>query len=271
MIFADTDVVFEKAATPKIPEASPAATSASSDDNETNITEHVDGTTISPAVDVNQEHPPAPEEHEETDHSQLPVLARDCESRESRLDISQSNEQKAESESAITDESSTDELDFIPQEEAEPRTTFSKQRVVTFEDMSKRHAYRGPLITSDQLIETGEDLSKIIFCRHFTSSVKQGGPEQERGYGEVTVTGLTKGLKHAQKLYNQQDVLPLDLVFFEKAVRHAARLSRSFVSIKKYRQAERKAGSVIMSGGFLFMLLTTPSKIIPSCCVFCCS
>ncbi len=261
MIFADTDVVFEKAATPKIPEASPAATSASSDDNETNITEHVDGTTISPAatsassddnetnitehvdgttispaVDVNQEHPPSPEEHEETDHSQLPVLAsddlRDCESSESRLDISQSNEQKAESESAITDESSTDELDFIPQEEAEPRTTLSKQRVVTFEDMSKRHACRGPLITSDQLIETGEDLSKIIFCRHFTSSVKQGGPEQERGYGEVTVTGLTKGLKHAQKLYNQQDVLPLDLVFFEKAVRHAARLSRSFVSIK---------------------------------------
>ena len=165
----------------------------------------------------------------------MPVAAgddsRDCECPDSHPRVSQSNNQKAESESAITDESSTDELDFIPQEEPEPRATLSKQRVVTFEDMSKQHAYRGPLITSDQLIEAGEDLSKIIFCRHFTSSVKQGGVEQERGYGEVSVTDLTEGLEHAQELFNQQDGLPLDLVFFEKAVRHAARLSRSLVSI----------------------------------------
>jgi hypothetical protein len=239
--FAGTDiVVFRRPATPKTPKGTPAAISTPSDgddDNHTNIetTEHANGTISSPAGNINQAHQPAPEDGGEPDKSQFPVAAgddpRDCECPDSHPHVSQSNDQKAESESAITDESSTDELDFIPQEEPEPRATLSKQRVVTFEDMSKQHAYRGPLITSDKLIEAGEDLSKIIFCRHFTSSVKQGGAEQERGYGEVSVTDLTEGLKHAQELYNQQDGLPLDLVFFEKAVRHAARLSRSLVSI----------------------------------------
>ena len=240
MTFSGTGVVvFQRAATPKTPEASPAASSSRSGgdyNNDTNIkttesTEHVDDTIEGPAGDP-------PPEDEQSDNTELPVPAgddvRDSGSPESHLDISQNNEQKAESESGITDDSSVDEFDFVPEEEPGPRTTLSKQRVVTFEDMSKRNAYCGPLITSDQLIDTDEDLSKIIFCRHFTSSVRQGGPEQERGYSETTVTGLTQGLKNAQKLYNQQDVLPLDLVFFETAVRHAARLSRSLVSIKRY-------------------------------------
>lgn len=97
--------------------------------------------------------------------------------------------------------------------------------------MNRDGAYRGPLITSDQLIGVGEDLSKIVFCRHFTSKANPSGLEQERGYGEVTVSLLIEGLKHAHDLYNRQDVLPLDLVFFESVARHAARLSRSLVSI----------------------------------------
>ena len=238
LILVGTDiVVFQRAATPKTPEVSPAATSPSSDGNVTSIktSEHVDDNIASPTVGLNEEHQAVLEDGD-SDNSEPPLPTgndiRGRESSESPLDISQSNEQKAESESGVTDESSTDELDFIPQEGQEPRTALSKQRVVTFEDMSKPHAYCGPLITSDQLLDTGEDLSKIIFCRHFTSSVKQGGPEQERGYSETNVTGLIEGLKNAQKLYNQQDALPLDLVFFETAARHAARLSRSLVSIK---------------------------------------
>ena len=244
LILSGTDVVvFQRAATPKTPEVSPAATSPRSDgndDNDTKIetTELGDDTIARPADNVKQLDQPLPEDGGNDDSQKPPPTgneARDSESPESPLDNSQSNEQKAESESGATDESSTDELDLIPQEELDPRNTLSKQRVVTFEDMSKPDAYCGPLISSDQLIDTGEDLSKIIFCRHFTSSVKQGGPEQERGYSETTITGLTEGLKNAQKLYNQQDVLPLDLVFIETAARHAARLSRSLVSIKNYK------------------------------------
>lgn len=233
-VFVGTDVVvFQRAATPKTPEASPTGIPVASDrgvDNDTNIeiTDRVDPSIKTPTDDVVQAHEPGPEEAEVSNPAYSD--SRDSESPESHIDVSGSYVQKAESESAVTDESSTEELDFIPHEVPEPRTTVSKQRVVTFEDMSKQHSYRGPLITSEQLFEPEEDLSKIMFCRHFTSSVKQAGPEQERGYGEVTVGGLTDGLKHAQDLYNQQSVLPLDLVFFEQAVRHAARLSRSYVS-----------------------------------------
>ena len=233
-MFTGTGVaVFQRAATPKTPEASPIGIPVLSDpgiDNDTNIkiTDQVDPSITAPTDDVVQVHEPGSDEAEVSNPADND--SRDSESPESHIDVSESYVQKAESESAVTDESSTDELDFIPQEVHEPRATVSKQRVVTFEDMSKQHTYRGPLITSEQLFEPEEDLSKIMFCRHFTSSVKQAGPEQERGYGEVTVAGLTDGLKNAQDLYNQQGVLPLDLVFFEQAVRHAARLSRSFVS-----------------------------------------
>ena len=191
-------------------------------------TDHIDDTIKSSILDVR-----SPENDGVTDKSQKLALSednvRDSDGSQSHIDLSESTEQRADSKSG--NESSTDELDVPAEGELEPRTTISKQRVVTFEDMSKHHTYRGPLITSEQLIDAGEDLTKIIFCRHFTSSVKKGGPEQERGYGEMTVAGLTQGLKHAQELYNQQDVLSLDLVFFEKFIRHAARLSRLLVSI----------------------------------------
>ena len=235
-VLSGTDVVvFQRAATPKTPEVSPTAVPLLSNegvDDGTNIeiADRVDLTVATSADGVMLEHEPVPEEAEISNPADND--SKDSESPESHRDVSENNVQKAESESVVTDESSTDELDFIP----ERRTTDGKQRVVTFEDMSKQHAYRGSLITSEQLCEPKEDLSKIIFCRHFTSSVKPAGPEQERGYGEVTLAGLTDGLKHAQNLYNQQDVLPLDLVFFEEAVRHAARLSRSLVSIKNFLQ-----------------------------------
>ena len=239
-VLSGTDVVvFQRAATPKTPEASPTAVPVLSNggvDGGTNveIADRVDPSVATPTDGVMLEHEPMPEEAEIS--SPADNDSRDSESPQSHRDASENNVQKAESESVVTDESSTDELDFIPQHVPEPRTTDAKQRVVTFEDMSKQHTYRGPLITSEQLFEPKEDLSKIIFCRHFTSSVKPAGPEQERGYGEVTLAGLTDGLKHAQNLYNQQDVLPLDVVFFEEAVRHAARLSRTLVSINNFLQ-----------------------------------
>ncbi|XP_028405416.1 dynein heavy chain domain-containing protein 1-like isoform X2 [Dendronephthya gigantea] len=227
-----TDIVVFQRVTPRTPEASPAIPSSSSHSGGDHDKEPVDDTIPHVTDEATQENvTPTPVDGESSDISHAPVLPtsedlRDCKSAESVLDVSQTNERKTESESAVTDESSSDESDLIPQE-PKPRTALSKQRVVTFEDMSRQHSYRGPLITSDQLIEADEDLTKIIFCRHFTSSVKPGAAEQERGYGEVSVAMLTEGLKHAQELYNQQDVLPLDLVFFENAVRHAARLSRT--------------------------------------------
>ena len=236
VLILGTDIVVFQRVTPRTPEASPAIASSSSHNGGDNDIKPVDDTITEVADDVTQENvQQTPGNGDSSDISRAPIPTsedlRNCKSPDSVLDLSQTNEKKTESESGVTDESSTDESDLIPQE-PKPRTSLSKQRVVTFEDMSRQHAYRGPLITSDQLIEADEDLSKIIFCRHFTSWAKPGGAEQERGYGEVSLAMLTEGLKHAQELYNQQDVLLLDLVFFENAVRHAARLSRTLVSIK---------------------------------------
>ena len=109
----------------------------------------------------------------------------------------------------------------------------SKQRVVTFEDMTQENVtevYHGPLILTEQLIEPGEDLTRIIFCRHFISTNQEPGAEQDKGYNEYSVPTITDGLQRCQKFYNSHhDVKPLDLVFFEQAVRHAARLSRCLV------------------------------------------
>ena len=135
--------------------------------------------------------------------------------------------------SRTTGDYSGDEIQFKSQEPSMPRTAPSKQRVVTFEDMSKEHVYRGPLISPDQLMEQDEDLSKILFCRHFVSTAQETGSDHDRGYNEYSVAALADGLKRCQQLYNSQEAQPLDLVFFEQAVRHAARLSRCLVRDKK--------------------------------------
>lgn len=144
-------------------------------------------------------------------------------------DTSPSFGQKPHIDSRMTDENSMDDFKVNSQETSLPRTAPSKQRVVTFEDMSREHTYRGPLISSDQLMEPGEDLAKIVFCRHFVSTVHENGPEQDRGYSEYSVAVLAERLKQCQQLYNSRERQPLDLVFFEQAVRHAARISRCLV------------------------------------------
>ena len=145
--------------------------------------------------------------------------------------VTRSNERAGESEPSTKEETSITNLlngqcghTFVK----EARTMISKQRVVTFEDMNKHRSYSGPLITPEQLIDEKEDLSKIIFTRDFMS-LQQHGQHKEQAYRETTVDELTTILKDAQELYNQQDVQSLDIVFFEKVVRHAARLSRSLV------------------------------------------
>ena len=114
---------------------------------------------------------------------------------------------------------------------------------VTFDDRtgaSYDKSYRGPLIASEQLAFSGEDLTKILFCKHFGPSVTgRESSESEvasRNYLECAESILEQGVKRWLRSYNELAVANaksriINLVTFREALQHVARLSRALVRI----------------------------------------
>ena len=113
---------------------------------------------------------------------------------------------------------------------------------VTFDDTSGASYdknYDGPLISSEQLAFSGEDLTDIVFCKHFNASVtgRQSNASEvaSKNYLECAESILEQGIKRCLASYNAQvaessNARIMNLVTFREALHHAARLSRALVS-----------------------------------------
>ena len=114
---------------------------------------------------------------------------------------------------------------------------------VTFDDTSGVHydkSYNGPLISSEQLAFSGEDLTDIIFCKHYNASVTgretSASEVASKNYLECAESILEQGIKRCLDSYNAQVVESssgariMSLVTFREALQHAARLSRAMVN-----------------------------------------
>ncbi|XP_048580282.1 dynein heavy chain domain-containing protein 1 isoform X3 [Nematostella vectensis] len=106
---------------------------------------------------------------------------------------------------------------------------------VTFDDMKQTDdkEYTGPLIAPEQLAFPGEDLTDIIFCKHFSAS-SFGGAGESRGYLECSYSVLEQGIKRCLEAYNAQasersSFKIVNMVTFRDALHHAARISRALV------------------------------------------
>ena len=115
---------------------------------------------------------------------------------------------------------------------------------VTFDDTSGLgydKSYDGPLISSEQLAFSGEDLTDIIFCKHFNASVtgreSSASEVASKNYLECAESILEQGIRRCLASYNSQVVESgsgariMNLVTFREALQHAARLSRALVNI----------------------------------------
>lgn len=115
---------------------------------------------------------------------------------------------------------------------------------VTFDDtsgVSYDKNYDGPLISSEQLAFSGEDLTDIIFCKHFNASVtgreSSASEVASKNYLECAESILEQGIRRCLASYNAQAVESgngariLNLVTFREALQHAARLSRALVNM----------------------------------------
>lgn len=114
---------------------------------------------------------------------------------------------------------------------------------VTFDDtsgISYDKSYNGPLISSEQLAFSGEDLTDIIFCKHYNASVTgretSASEVASKNYLECAESILEQGIKRCLDSYNAQVVESgsgariMSLVTFREALQHAARLSRAMVN-----------------------------------------
>lgn len=114
---------------------------------------------------------------------------------------------------------------------------------VTFDDtsgVSYDKSYNGPLISSEQLAFSGEDLTDIIFCKHYNASVTgretSASEVASKNYLECAESILEQGIKRCLDSYNAQAVESgsgariMSLVTFREALQHAARLSRAMVN-----------------------------------------
>lgn len=114
---------------------------------------------------------------------------------------------------------------------------------VTFDDtsgVSYDKSYNGPLISSEQLAFSGEDLTDIIFCKHYNASVTgretSASEVASKNYLECAESILEQGIKRCLDSYNAQVVESgsgariMSLVTFREALQHAARLSRAMVN-----------------------------------------
>lgn len=114
---------------------------------------------------------------------------------------------------------------------------------VTFDDtsgVSYDKSYNGPLISSEQLAFSGEDLTDIIFCKHYNASVTgretSASEVASKNYLECAESILEQGIKRCLDSYNAQVVESgsgariMSLVTFREALQHATRLSRAMVN-----------------------------------------
>ena len=114
---------------------------------------------------------------------------------------------------------------------------------VTFDDtsgVSYDKSYSGPIISPEQLAFSGEDLTEIMFCKHFNASVtgreSSASEVASRNYLECAESILEQGIKRCLASYNGQvaeasSARIVNLVTFREALQHAARLSRALVRI----------------------------------------
>ena len=112
---------------------------------------------------------------------------------------------------------------------------------VTFDDTSGASfdkSYSGPLISSEQLAFSGEDLTDIMFCKHYNASVtgreSSASEVASKNYLECAESILEQGIKRWLSSYNEQvahssSAKIMNLVTFREALQHAARLSRALV------------------------------------------
>lgn len=111
---------------------------------------------------------------------------------------------------------------------------------VTFDDTSGV-SYDGPLISSEQLAFSGEDLTDIMFCKHFNASVtgreSSASEVASKNYLECAESILEQGIRRCLASFNAHAVESgsgvriMNLVTFREALQHAVRLSRALVNI----------------------------------------
>ena len=112
---------------------------------------------------------------------------------------------------------------------------------VTFDDKSGASydkSYSGPLISLEQLAFSGEDLTDVMFCKHYNASVtgreSSASEVASKNYLECAESILEQGIKRWLSSYNEQvahssGAKIVNLVTFREALQHAARLSRALV------------------------------------------
>lgn len=112
---------------------------------------------------------------------------------------------------------------------------------VKFDDIDNEgdRNYNAPLITSEQLALPGEDLTELIFCKHFSPSISgstsSANEAASRSYVECSDRVLEQGVEQTLISYNIQAASSfkkrINFVAFREALHHAAHLSRALVSI----------------------------------------
>lgn len=126
--------------------------------------------------------------------------------------------------------------------EVENNQVIQSTRVkVKFDDTSGASydkGYSGPLISSEQLAFSGEDLTDVMFCKHYNASVtgreSSASEVASKNYLECAESILEQGIKRWLSSYNEQvahssGAKIVNLVTFREALQHAARLSRALV------------------------------------------
>lgn len=126
--------------------------------------------------------------------------------------------------------------------EVENNQVIQPSRVkVKFDDTSGASydkSYSGPLISSEQLAFSGEDLTDVMFCKHYNASVtgreSSASEVASKNYLECAESILEQGIKRWLSSYNEQvahssGAKIVNLVTFREALQHAARLSRALV------------------------------------------
>ena len=126
--------------------------------------------------------------------------------------------------------------------EVESNQVIQPTRVkVKFDDTSGASydkSYSGPLISSEQLAFSGEDLTDVMFCKHYNASVtgreSSASEVASKNYLECAESILEQGIKRWLSSYNEQvthssGAKIVNLVTFREALQHAARLSRALV------------------------------------------
>ncbi|XP_033127107.1 dynein heavy chain domain-containing protein 1-like isoform X2 [Anneissia japonica] len=104
-----------------------------------------------------------------------------------------------------------------------------KKRGVTFKpgligDTFTFEQYKGPLISMDEICSSEEKLSDILFTKFISTDLRDS--DKAAGYGEVNTNQIHTGLQKCLNLYNEGADQQMDLVFFEEALRHFAKLTR---------------------------------------------